>query len=387
MLSHFTCGTGADGDRAMTASLVRTMSMIMEAAVASAAWSPTLALLAEAAGAVGAACVMQNNRTRQVEWTCVTGPVTGMTSAYLHHFAPLDPYLPLLEKLEAGRWLQLSEGIPDRELRHDEWYNDFVLRAGMVDAIGTRLFAGPSYTVVLAIHQERGTARSLAASVAPLTELVAPLSRAAVLHVERHRMEMKAALASRALDQLPTGVILTDADGQVIEINKTAERMMEADDGLAVHQGRIRAGRVFETTQLRRMIAAAATSNGLSPAEDRMLVGRRAGFRPYVVAVTRFAAVGPERNGRLVMLLIADPDRHTPAERDLMACFGLSHAEARLATALMSGRRLGDIATDRGLRITTLRTQLSAVLRKVGAKRQADLIGLLGDVGLVGKIC
>jgi hypothetical protein len=39
------------------------------------------------------------------------------------------------------------------------------------------------------------------------------------------------------------------------------------------------------------------------------------------------------------------------------------------------------------LRITTLRTQLSAVLRKVGAKRQADLIGLLGDVGLVGKIC
>jgi hypothetical protein len=40
----------------------------------------------------------------------------------------------------------------------------------------------------------------------------------------------------------------------------------------------------------------------------------------------------------------------------------------------MKGKKLRDIAVDTGLRITTLRTQLSSLLKKVGAERQADLI-------------
>jgi DNA-binding CsgD family transcriptional regulator len=45
--------------------------------------------------------------------------------------------------------------------------------------------------------------------------------------------------------------------------------------------------------------------------------------------------------------------------------FSLSPAESRLAGALMKGRRLSEIAHGNGVEITTLRTQLSSVLRKV----------------------
>jgi DNA-binding NarL/FixJ family response regulator len=76
----------------------------------------------------------------------------------------------------------------------------------------------------------------------------------------------------------------------------------------------------------------------------------------------------------LALVLAAAPDDRFPSERDLTELFGLSRAEIRLASALLQGKKLRDIATDTGLRITTLRTQLSSILKKVGVERQPDLI-------------
>jgi hypothetical protein len=45
-------------------------------------------------------------------------------------------------------------------------------------------------------------------------------------------------------------------------------------------------------------------------------------------------------------------------------------------------RSLAEIAVNSGIRITTARTQLGSVLRKVGAKRQSDLIRILSSTGI-----
>jgi DNA-binding CsgD family transcriptional regulator len=58
----------------------------------------------------------------------------------------------------------------------------------------------------------------------------------------------------------------------------------------------------------------------------------------------------------------------------------LTLTEGRLAAALLSGRKLRDIAADAQVGIATLRTQLSSILRKVGVDRQADLIRVLSAI-------
>ena len=60
--------------------------------------------------------------------------------------------------------------------------------------------------------------------------------------------------------------------------------------------------------------------------------------------------------------------------------FGLSPAESRLAVALLAGKKLSEIAMEFGVQITTLRTQLSSILRKTGVTRQIDLIRLLSNI-------
>ena len=85
------------------------------------------------------------------------------------------------------------------------------------------------------------------------------------------------------------------------------------------------------------------------------------------------------------MIVLADPDEHSPSERELAEFFGLSPAESRLAVTVLAGRKLHEVALDSGVQITTLRTQLSSVLRKTGTTRQGDLIRLLSSVPVISS--
>jgi DNA-binding CsgD family transcriptional regulator len=78
------------------------------------------------------------------------------------------------------------------------------------------------------------------------------------------------------------------------------------------------------------------------------------------------------------LILITDLDRRPEVlGRRLVELFGLTAAEACLAVALVAGKRLEDIAEERGVRMPTLRTQMRGVLDKTGTDRQADLMRLI----------
>ena len=58
-------------------------------------------------------------------------------------------------------------------------------------------------------------------------------------------------------------------------------------------------------------------------------------------------------------------------------CYGLSYAEAKLATQLANGGSMEDAAERMGISIHTARTQLKSVFAKTGAKRQSELVAML----------
>jgi DNA-binding CsgD family transcriptional regulator len=120
-----------------------------------------------------------------------------------------------------------------------------------------------------------------------------------------------------------------------------------------------------------------------TPAIGRMRVRRHDGRLPYVLTV---APLGADLTGfgrPLAMIVLTDPDECSPSDRDLAEFFGLSPAESRLAVALLAGKKLSVVAMEFGVQITTLRTQLSSILRKTGVKRQVDLIRLLSNVPVI----
>jgi DNA-binding CsgD family transcriptional regulator len=60
--------------------------------------------------------------------------------------------------------------------------------------------------------------------------------------------------------------------------------------------------------------------------------------------------------------------------------FGLSAAEARVLPLLLRGASPAQMAGALGVKVSTVRSQLSAIFAKTGTVRQQDLIRLLGSV-------
>ncbi|MET4624253.1 hypothetical protein ABIB83_001264 [Bradyrhizobium sp. I1.8.5] len=158
------------------------VSALQDAAASREAWPDALKALTEAAGVAGAALIISNKSTGNVEDACFFGLSAEFKSDYTRYYAALDPYSPLLD----ASWKTLSECFADPVLRRSEWYNDFVLACGVRDILGARLVETHDYRIIFGIHKQIG--RSFPARLDSLIELVTdPLRRAAEHNVEHLR--------------------------------------------------------------------------------------------------------------------------------------------------------------------------------------------------------
>jgi DNA-binding CsgD family transcriptional regulator len=195
-------------------------------------------------------------------------------------------------------------------------------------------------------------------------------------------LRLRSSAAAQALERLGAGVIVSQSDRRVVEMNRAGESIVRLEDGLLIRNGLLCAGRLFETTKLETLIIAAVPDGKSGAQEGRMLI-RRSEHRPaYVLTIAPLRVEGVVDDRRLAMIVVVDPTRRSPSGNDLMEFFALSPAEARLAAAFLTGKKLSEIAADTGVRVTTLRTQLRSILKKVGAERQSDLMRILSNAGI-----
>jgi DNA-binding NarL/FixJ family response regulator len=83
------------------------------------------------------------------------------------------------------------------------------------------------------------------------------------------------------------------------------------------------------------------------------------------------------------MILVSNSDKKPVSETELTQLYGLSPAESRVALALTQGKRMTELAREFDVQITTLRTQLSSILKKCEVERQSDLVRLIASIPLV----
>jgi len=131
---------------------MRAISRISEAALTPDQWPTALQSIAEAVGTLGAVYYLLNKLTGGVESISVAGFSVDVDE-FVNYYAARDLFKPLLEATPTGSWLRLSKRLSQTILRSDEWYNDFIVKAGIGDIVGTRLFDNASYTVIFGVHE------------------------------------------------------------------------------------------------------------------------------------------------------------------------------------------------------------------------------------------
>ena len=121
------------------------------------------------------------------------------------------------------------------------------------------------------------------------------------------------------------------------------------------------------------------------PDAPRSIPMRARGERPPMIAhliPARTRQVFADACSILVVTQVTPPA--APAAEVLQGLFDLTPAEARVARGIGEGRTVETIAEAFGLSRETVRSQLKAVLGKMGLGRQADLVGMLAAVDMPG---
>jgi hypothetical protein len=115
------------------------ISSIYDAALLPQLWPAALQSVMDAIGLVSAGYCIHNKQTGQVELLSLSGPLVETGTNYVSYYHDRDPQRALIEAAPSKTWVRLSERLPAPALQRDEWYNDFLLKAGLDDALRTQL--------------------------------------------------------------------------------------------------------------------------------------------------------------------------------------------------------------------------------------------------------
>lgn len=247
-------------------------------------------------------------------------------------------------------------------------------------AVRFALDKGRSACLVIAVPPER------AATVAEgqvLEALIPLLARVLPLYLVIGDSERRRLVAEHVLETSGVGVILVDAERQVISINRVAETIVQSGGVLTIRDGRLAVLRATEHKALARFIremAEAQTQHRVSGRHTALALLRDADAVPVTVMVQPGPPFGPVSAPlrRTATVILRDPARRIGlVSADLVHLFGLTPAEARLACLLGDGADLEECALQLGVTRNTARTQLRAIFAKTGTNRQGDLVRLL----------
>jgi DNA-binding CsgD family transcriptional regulator len=282
--------------------------------------------------------------------------------------------------------MQTSSAMPDRDFVRLDFYNE-VLRPMRVHhgLVLTPLCTRHSRVHVIA-DRRLGREDFNSGDVDALQWLAPHIATA--LHVSRRlaAVDLIAAGACAALDQLDTAVVLIDAMAKVVFANRTAESLLVEAQVLTTEGGCIVARDRRSNMALLRELGC-CLANGQSSRCRRHVISLPRGdgrmdlrvivapFRPDDIGIDTPAFSGQRP---LAMIMISDPERERSARKErLRREFGLTEAEADVTLEIIKGDGRDATAARLGIGVATVRTHLVRIFEKTGVGRQAELVRLI----------
>jgi len=326
---------------------------IYDAALNEALWPTVLGRISEVLDTRSAILRAQDLRSKEVGTYILHNLDSAYQEQYKKHYVHVDTLVPTVARLPVGNVQQTSSMMPESFFK-GEFFNDFALPQRMENSLGCVLARDGDQLAVLGLHRQGYRGDFEAREVALLELLVPHLQRALQINRRLWQLTSETHAIHEALHRLSIGVILVDAKGSPVFLNKQAEVVIEDDSsGLTISRNALRAASWSDTQALHKLIFEAVQDSGKRG--GGMAVSTPGSLQPLSILVAPVGNkqdTGFQLNTSVVVaaaLFIGTAGQQSNFSLDaLTQLYGLTRAEARLAAALANGLSLEMIADQSG---------------------------------------
>lgn len=346
-------------------------------------WSVAMRAFSRLAGGEVACCFLKAETGAVPSRGHVTGLDQGAwEDGYRRYYHALDPGYAILTRAPPGRMHLMQDYFSEQAVARSEYFQDFYLRAGVRYSCSGVVRDNGALTI-LSAHRAAGQGPYDRNTRGQLQRVLDHLPNVFRLRDTAQQAQAHGALAWEALDALPRAILLADACLRLVFMNLAAQRLLGATSPLAsvltLHGGNVVVRMSLLQQQLAQRVRQACA--GLACHRPAPLYASDEDGRPaleigILPLPLRIGQAGGEGAGLAMLSLrpLFRAGRHWPGALE-RPC-GLTGAEWSLALALADGMEPAEYAQRKGVRISTVRSQIQAILAKTGTHRSSEIASL-----------
>ncbi len=290
---------------------------------------------------------------------------------YVTHFQADDPWISIGKRVVGNRMFSTGQHLSLGDYKMSRMFNDLFRANGddTAHCLGGRIESSDGFLII-------GVHRGLAAGdfgpdeVARAQAYAPHLGRLHSLRLRLRATEERESVLKGTLDKLAFAAIVVTADRRVVVANAAAETLLRAQTAFRAVRGVFAAVDDPSHAVLTAAIGK-ATARRLPQGDAFMVHGAD--------ALSYRAVISPV-SGSKALILIDNPQHPHAQPHILRAMYSLSESETQLAVALINGQTLDAFAEQRGVKMSTARSQLSSLLLKTGTTRQPELVARLASL-------
>jgi DNA-binding CsgD family transcriptional regulator len=218
-----------------------------------------------------------------------------------------------------------------------------------------------------------------------LDMLVPHLQQAMIIQNEFNHLKVREKALHANLNRLLVGLILFDKNLVPVYINPVAQSILKYHPAIRLENGKILSIVHADTEKIHSALVKAISSAGAGFIDD---ASTSLGIRHHDCTTTLPVIISPVRGfvqdieatgqNALVAMCFSDPERACPVEGDkLIKIYGLTKSEAQVAISLVNGLSPKEIAKINHVEISTIRSQLKAIYKKLNVNTQVEMVKML----------
>jgi DNA-binding CsgD family transcriptional regulator/PAS domain-containing protein len=350
-------------------------------------WQQFLTDFTRLVGLPGAALLHQDLAREKYSFGVAVGVDPVASSLYAQYYGQMDAWRPNFLVKEEGELAFGDELCAPTALKKTEFYGDYVAKYGITLQCAVATVKRPTSFELLSVYRGLHDAPPGPDVQATIDFLIPHIRQALRIRQQMSATEVVAGNFTDVIESLTAGVILLNDRNECIFVNRRAEKLCAANDGIYIRHARLGAHAAEDHQLLYRLIegAVAVATGQIAKPCGVASIQRQLG-PPLTVSAVSLSHRTPvmhlvaSQAARVAIFLRTSDDELLSLPQLLISMYGLTGAEARLSRQLFEGCSLTQAAERNRVSRETVRAQLRTIFCKTHVRRQADLVRLFSQL-------